>query len=114
MSGSSEPGAAAKALRVSVRGRVQGVGLRDSVRRRALELGVVGWVRNSEDGEDLIHAEAPAAALDRFVEVLREGPALARGEGVATDPASLEGHEQFAIRGVGAGRFVVREHAATS
>jgi DNA ligase D-like protein (predicted 3'-phosphoesterase) len=114
MSSSSEPGAAAKALRVSVRGRVQGVGLRDSVRRRALELGVMGWVRNSEDGEVLIHAEAPGAALDRFVEFLRDGPALARVEGVAIDPVSLEGHEQFAIRGVSAGRFVVREHAATS
>ena len=28
-------------------GRVQGVGFRDATRRRACELGVMGWVRNT-------------------------------------------------------------------
>ena len=35
-------------------------------------------------------------------------------EEVATEPAKVEGHEQFAIRGVSAGVFVVQEHAATA
>ena len=36
------------------------------------------------------------------------------GEGVASERASVEGHEQFAIRGVSAGVFVVQEHQATA
>ena len=35
-----------RAIRASVRGAVQGVGFRDAARRRALELGLAGWVRN--------------------------------------------------------------------
>jgi DNA ligase D-like protein (predicted 3'-phosphoesterase) len=33
---------------------------------------------------------------------------------VATETVEVEGHEQFAIRGVSAGAFVVQEHAATA
>ena len=34
--------------------------------------------------------------------------------GLAVQEASVEGHEQFAIRGVSAGSFVVQEHAAST
>jgi DNA ligase D-like protein (predicted 3'-phosphoesterase) len=33
---------------------------------------------------------------------------------VEAEPAKVEGHEQFAVRGVPAGVFVVQEHAATA
>ena len=45
---------------------------------------------------------------------LGEGPAAARVAEVAVERVKVEGHEQFAIRGVSAGVFVVQEHAATS
>jgi DNA ligase D-like protein (predicted 3'-phosphoesterase) len=104
----------AKAVRAVVRGSVQGVGYRDATLRRAHELGAMGWVRNGEDGDALVHAEGPAAAVDGLVAFLREGPPAARVEEVAIEPAKVEGHEQFAIRGVSAGAFVVQEHAATA
>jgi DNA ligase D-like protein (predicted 3'-phosphoesterase) len=97
-----------------VRGQVQGVWFRDSTQRRALELGVRGWVRNLADGAVQIHAEGPAGAVDELVAFLREGPPLARVTRVELEPAAVEGHEQFAIRGVAAGLFVVQEHAATA
>jgi DNA ligase D-like protein (predicted 3'-phosphoesterase) len=103
-----------KALRAVVRGAVQGVGFRDAVVRRARKLGATGWVRNAEDGSVLVHAEGPAGAVEEFVAFLREGPRGARVEEVATEGVKVEGHEQFAVRGVSAGVFVVQEHAATA
>jgi DNA ligase D-like protein (predicted 3'-phosphoesterase) len=102
------------AVRAVVRGRVQGVGFRDAAVREARERGVLGWVRNAEDGTVAVHAEGPAAALDEFVRFLRQGPAAARVEEVELEQAKAEGHEQFAVRGVSAGAFVVQEHRATS
>jgi DNA ligase D-like protein (predicted 3'-phosphoesterase) len=100
------------AIRAVVRGEVQGVGFRDATVRRARELTVMGWVRNGERGAVEVHAEGPARAVDELVAFLRAGPPLARVSGVAIDGVAVEGHEQFAIRGVGAGVFVVQEHAA--
>ena len=102
------------AIRASVRGEVQGVGFRDATVRRARELGVMGWVRNGEDATLQVHAEGPAGAIDELVRFLRDGPTLARVSEVAVDHVAIEGHEQFAIRGVSAGVFVVQEHAATA
>jgi DNA ligase D-like protein (predicted 3'-phosphoesterase) len=104
----------ATAVRVIVRGDVQGVGFRDAVVRRAHKLGVMGWVRNAEDGTVSVHAEGPQAAVEELVAFLGEGPRSARVAEVATDTVKVEGHEQFAIRGVSAGVFVVQEHQATA
>ena len=68
----------------------------------ARRLGVLGWVRPT--GE--IHAEGATGAVQALMAFL--------GDGVATEPARVEGHEQFAIRGVSAGVFVVQEHQATA
>jgi DNA ligase D-like protein (predicted 3'-phosphoesterase) len=102
------------AFRAVVQGKVQGVAFRDAAVRRARALGVLGWVRNHEDGTVAVHAEGAPDALDAFAAWLHEGPAPARVDGVALEPAKVEGHEQFAMRGVSAGVFVVQEHAATA
>jgi DNA ligase D-like protein (predicted 3'-phosphoesterase) len=102
------------AVRAAVRGEVQGVGYRDATVREAHRLEVMGWVRNGEDGEVLVHAEGPEGAVEQLVSFLREGPPAARVAEVAVEPTKVEGHEQFAIRGVSAGVFVVQEHAATA
>jgi len=103
-----------RARRITVTGLVHGVGFREFARRHARELGVAGWVRNSEDGTVSLHAEGPAGALETFTALLERGPPGARVSAVALADARVEGHEQFAIRGVNAGVFVVREHAAST
>jgi DNA ligase D-like protein (predicted 3'-phosphoesterase) len=100
------------AVRAIVRGRVQGVGFRERTVGLARELAVMGWVRNGEDGAVLVHAEGPERAVERLVDFLREGPPSAQVSEVAVEDVAVEGHEQFAIRGVSAGVFVVQEHAA--
>jgi DNA ligase D-like protein (predicted 3'-phosphoesterase) len=106
--------AKARAIRALVRGRVQGVGFRDATVRRAREAGALGWVRNAEDGTVLVHAEGPGAAVEELAAFLGEGPPAARVEAVEVEEARVEGHEQFAVRGVSAGAFVVQEHEATA
>ena len=71
----------------------------DAVAARARELGVMGWVRPT--GE--VHAEGPPDALEALAALLE-----------APEPTRHEGHEQFGIRGVSAGVFVVQEHQATA
>jgi DNA ligase D-like protein (predicted 3'-phosphoesterase) len=103
-----------RAVRIAVSGRVQGVGYRVFARRAALELGLRGWVRNAGDGTVSLHAEGAPPALEAFADALARGPRGARVEDVSTEETRVEGHEQFAIRGLAAGAFVVREHAASS
>jgi DNA ligase D-like protein (predicted 3'-phosphoesterase) len=103
-----------KGVRVTVRGAVQGVGFRYEAVKRAGELGVLGWVRNEDDGTVAVQAEGPDEAVDAMVEWLGEGPRGAAVTGVEVAKTKVEGHEQFAIRGVSAGVFVVQEHEATA
>jgi acylphosphatase len=109
---SSEPGIAA--IRAVVCGEVQGVGFRAAAVARARELGAMGWVRNGEDATVLVHAEGPERAVEELVAFLRGGPPPARVAEVAVERVAVEGHEQFAIRGVSAGLFVIQEHAASA
>lgn len=102
------------AFRAKITGRVQGVGFREATRRRARELGLHGWVRNLPDGSVGVHVEGDEPALTALVEFLGRGPAGAAVDDVALTRVADEGHEQFAIRGVSAGRFVIEHHEAPS
>jgi DNA ligase D-like protein (predicted 3'-phosphoesterase) len=110
----AEQSDAPTAVRVRVTGSVQGVGLREATRRRADAQGVLGWVRNEADGSVAVHAEGPAGAVAELLAFLQAGPAGAAVRATKVQEASAEGHEQFAIRGVSAGVFVVQQHAASS
>ncbi len=100
------------AFRATVHGRVQGVGFREYTLRRARELGLHGWVRNEEDGTVRVHAEGDEDQLRAFEQFLHLGSGSARVDLVDLSPVSDEGHEQFAIRGVTAGIFVIQRHQA--
>jgi len=103
-----------KGVRATVRGSVQGVGFRWETVKRANELGVLGWVRNEDDGTVVVQAEGPDEAVDALVEWLGEGPSGSEVSEVEVGKSKVEGHEQFAIRGISAGVFVVQEHQATA
>lgn len=105
---------ATKSVRIVVRGDVGLGAVRNRAVRHARESGVRGWVRDVEDGSLQLHAEGDPVALERLVTFLRKGPREGQVVGVEIKPAKVEGHEQFAARGVSAGVFVVQEHAATA
>ncbi len=70
---------------VFVEGFVQGVFFRDSTRRRARELGLVGWVRNLPDGRVEVVFEGEEPAVEAAVAFLREGPPHAQVHHVQVD-----------------------------
>ena len=105
---------AERAIRARVTGKVQEVGLRDATVGKAGELGVLGWVRHGDADDVLVHAEGDNDAVEALLASLREGPEAAEVKDVEVEEVKPEGHEQFAIRGVSAGIFVVQEHQATS
>ena len=73
-------------IHLLVRGRVQGVGFRAFVLRRAQALGISGWVRNRADGSVELEAEGEAAALDGLEEAVTRGPPGARVTAVERAP----------------------------
>jgi acylphosphatase len=83
--------------RVVVHGRVQGVFFRDSTRRRAVELGVAGWVCNRSDGAVEAVFEGPPDAVARMVDWSRQGPRGAVVERVEESEESPEGLTDFEV-----------------
>jgi acylphosphatase len=61
-------------LHFLIQGRVQGVGFRWYVHREAAELGLRGWVRNTEEGEVEVVAAGTAEDLAELRASLRRGP----------------------------------------
>jgi acylphosphatase len=86
------------ARNVVASGDVQGVFFRDSVRREARRLGVVGWVRNRADGRVEAHLEGPPDALAQLVRWFREGPRHALVDDLRVTEVEPEGFDRFAIR----------------
>lgn len=78
-------------VRAIVRGLVQGVGFRYFALRQASALGVSGWVRNRDDGSVEVLAEGPAAAVDAFIDLLRQGPPGARVTNLVETRGRAEG-----------------------
>ncbi len=61
-----------------------------------------------------VHAEGPAGAVQTVLDYLARGPRGASVRELDVSEVRAEGHEQFAIRGVAAGVFVVQEHSAST
>jgi DNA ligase D-like protein (predicted 3'-phosphoesterase) len=98
-----------EAVRISVAGEV--AKLRDEIRSHADELGLHGWVRLMEDGTLASHAEGERESLETLLASIRSMQGVRSAE---QQTVRVEGHEQFAIRGIPAGVFVVQEHQATA
>lgn len=101
----------AAAVRLRIEGQVADSSLHEEIRDLARSLGLLGWVRLADDGGLEIHAEGAAVALEELAQV---AAALSGVKQVTAQPVAVEGHEQFAIRGIPAGVFVVQEHQATA
>jgi len=88
----------AQRCQLRVTGTVQGVGFRPFVYRRAVALGLVGFVRNDSAGV-LVEVEGPPASVEELGRVLREEPPpLALVSSVTATPlAPIGTYESFVI-----------------
>ena len=89
------------AAHVFVAGRVQGVAFRWSTQKRALELGVDGWVRNLSDGRVEVHVEGQATAVETLVSWLRHGPSEARVDEFVKTDTDVIGARSFSVHADG-------------
>ena len=81
-----------------IRGVVQGVGFRYSMRRMALKLGVNGWVKNLSDGvtvEAVI--EGPKDSVEKLIEWAKRGPRYAIVESIKVVWEPPRGENGFRI-----------------
>ncbi len=81
-------------LRIS--GRVQGVGYRDALRRKALARGLAGWVRNRRDGSVEAVLQGDARSVEDVIAWARRGPPAARVDHVDAQPAQGESDRPYA------------------
>jgi acylphosphatase len=77
-------------VRVTIRGRVQGVGYRYWLEQQAVARGLEGWVRNRRDGSVEALFAGPADAVSAMIASCRRGPGSARVDAVDEEPAGLD------------------------
>jgi acylphosphatase len=87
-------------LEAEIFGDVQGVGFRYFAESQARRLGLKGYVRNRHDGAVEVEAEGEAPALERFLDLLRQGPRAARVQEVRVRWMPFRGDlGPFGVRG---------------
>ena len=72
-----------KCVQLGIYGRVQGVYYRASTQKKAQSLGVLGWVRNCDDGSVSVLAVGEQSELDELILWCHEGPTYARVDRVS-------------------------------
>jgi len=79
-------------VQVTVYGRVQGVYFRAFVSRRARELGLTGYVRNTPDRAVEVYAEGERKQIEKLIDHLKVGPSSARVDKVVVDWSEYAGN----------------------
>jgi acylphosphatase len=84
---------------VIISGRVQGVWFRANTKNKAEQLGITGWVRNTDDGKVEALFEGEENALEEMLEWCNNGPPMAKVKDVKVQrhPASDE-YDAFVIK----------------
>lgn len=80
-----------------VRGEVQGVGYRYTMRLVAREAGASGWVRNRRDGTVEAEVEGTEAQVDEVLAWMAEGPPGSLVESATVTDAAPTGERGFEV-----------------
>lgn len=74
--------------RLRIHGLVQGVFFRESLRQRADQLKVTGWVRNRSDGSVEAVIQGESSAVEALIEWARRGPPRAQVDHIKIEPVN--------------------------
>ena len=85
-------------IRAIVSGRVQGVTYRASTAKQAAQLGLVGWVRNLDDGSVELEAEGEDEQIAALITWCNKGPPYAVVSRVTVEDVALSGGDGFRVR----------------
>ena len=87
-----------KALEITVRGKVQGVYYRASTQKKALEIGLVGYVMNMPDGTVFLIAQGEESALNHLKEWCQKGPVMAKILSITSKEVEVSELRNFYIK----------------
>jgi acylphosphatase len=78
--------------RLKIKGRVQGVFFRDSTQRKALSLGLSGWVKNMPDRSVQALVEGPEEKVAELISWCHQGPPAADVKEVIQEDEEYKGN----------------------
>ena len=86
-----------KTIRLTVKGKVQGVFYRASAKNVADQLAITGWIKNLPDRNVEIRATSSEELLQQFIDWCRQGPPRAIVEEVIIEDLQFETFTGFRI-----------------
>lgn len=86
-----------KTVRLTIKGKVQGVFYRATAKDVAGMLGIKGWVRNLPDKNVEITATAADDVLQKFIGWCKQGPPKAKVDEVIIEELDLQEFNDFRI-----------------
>lgn len=86
-----------KTVRLTIKGKVQGVFYRATAKDVADLIGVKGWVKNLPNDNVEITATAAEEVLQKFIAWCKQGPPKARVDEVVVEEISLQEFNGFKI-----------------
>ena len=86
-------------VHIFISGRVHGVFFRDNTRKKAEELGILGWVKNLSDGQVEAVFEGEKEKVENLIKWTKKGPFLAKVNNVEVEWQEYKGEfTNFEIR----------------
>ena len=86
-----------KTVRLTIKGKVQGVFYRATAKDVADQLGIKGWIKNLPDNNVEIRATSTEELLQKFIAWCKQGPPRARVEEVIVEDLVLQEFNDFRI-----------------
>lgn len=83
---------------LTIHGKVQGVFYRENAIKKALELGICGWIKNMFNGSVLCHIEGEEDKLDEFISWCQIGSKLAKVDNIEIKDDNLANFSDFIIK----------------
>ena len=87
-----------KSIHLIISGKVQGVFFRDTTRRKANELGLVGYVKNIPDGDVEVVAQGNEDKIKELISFIKNNPGYSKVKDVKMKNRKMENFNGFEIK----------------